>query len=358
MPAANGCGSVSDPPITGSENMRPNLPSVRPEWLALQKERPIEPALAIIDAHQHLWEFENGKYMIDEYLADAANGHAIAGTVYVQAFCAYRPGGPESLRPAGETEHAVRLAREGKRRNSQIRIASAIVGYADLLLADQVAATLEEHMAVGEGRFRGVRAITARDDYVRSPLYAPPERDVLGNALFVRGAKCLQQRELSFDCYVFYHQLDELTRFARQLSNLPIAINHSGGILGVGPHAGRRDSIFQIWRSKIVELARCDNVYVKLGGMGMTVWGFGFDGWARPPTSMELAEAWRPYVETCIAAFGVRRCMFQANFPMDKVSFGYSTVWNAFKRLCQGASVDEKAALFRGTAQQFYKMNL
>jgi L-fuconolactonase len=334
------------------------LPSGRADWLALRQEKPLDPSLTIIDSHQHLWDFENNKYLVDDYLADAADGHAIAATVYVQAFCAYRKTGPLEFRVVGETEHAVRLGREGERRNSSIRIAAAIVGHADLTLADQVERVLEEHVAAGQGRFRGIRPITARDDFVSSPLYDPPAPDVIESKKFRQGALCLQRLGLSLDCYVFYHQLAQLASFARSVPELRIAVNHTGGVLGVGPHANRRDAIFETWRCGIAALGRCENVYMKLGGMGMTVWGFEFNTRALPPTSLELADAWRPYVETCIEMFGASRCMFEANFPMDKASFGYSTGWNAFQRLAEGATEGQRAALFHETARRFYEISL
>ena len=75
-----------------------------------------------------------------------------------------------------------------------------------------------------------------------------------------------------------------------------------------------------------------------------------------PPSSEELAAGWRPYIETCIAAFGTERAMFESNFPVDKGSCGYAALWNAFKRIAAGCSAAEKAALFVGTATKFYRL--
>jgi predicted TIM-barrel fold metal-dependent hydrolase len=130
-----------------------------------------------------------------------------------------------------------------------------------------------------------------------------------------------------------------------------------GGPLGIGPYAGKRDAIFSGWAASIKALAACDNAYVKLGGLGMRIGGFGFHELSEPPSSQTLADAWRPYVETCIAAFGTKRAMFESNFPVDKGSYGYPVFWNACKLLAEGASAAEKSDLFAGTAARFYRLD-
>ncbi len=133
-------------------------------------------------------------------------------------------------------------------------------------------------------------------------------------------------------------------------------LDHCGGPLGAGWYAGRRDETFTEWSRNIRELAKCPNVMIKLGGIGMRVNGFDFNKREVPPTSDELAEAWRPYIETCIEAFGPARAMFESNFPVDKHSGSYANYWNAFKRLASGATKAEKALLFRETARRFYRL--
>ena len=96
---------------------------------------------------------------------------------------------------------------------------------------------------------------------------------------------------------------------------------------------------------------------MKLGGLGMRINGFKFHHRERPPSSRDLADAWRPYIDTCIEAFGPKRCMFESNFPVDKISGSYAVYWNAFKRLSSGASAADKAALFRDTARAFYGLS-
>ncbi len=78
-----------------------------------------------------------------------------------------------------------------------------------------------------------------------------------------------------------------------------------------------------------------------------------------PPASSEtLAAEWRPYVDTCIAAFGPERRMFESNFPVDRGSCDYATLWNALKRLASGASAGDKALLFSGTARRVYRLDI
>ncbi|WP_428493660.1 amidohydrolase family protein [Rhodopila sp.] len=145
---------------------------------------------------------------------------------------------------------------------------------------------------------------------------------------------------------------------ARAFPDTTIILNHVGGVLGVGPYSGRRSEILGTWRNDIREMAKCPNVNVKLGGIGMTSFGFGFHERDVPPSSEELAAAWRQYIEPCIDAFGVERCMFESNFPPDKQSCGYTELWNAFKRITAEASAAEKTALYSGTAARVYRLTV
>jgi predicted TIM-barrel fold metal-dependent hydrolase len=155
---------------------------------------------------------------------------------------------------------------------------------------------------------------------------------------------------------MYFTQLGELVDLARAFPATPIVLNHVGGAIGIGPYAGRRNEVFAEWRARIEELARCPNVSVKLGGLGMRLFGFDVHTGELPPSSVQLAAAWRPYIETCIAAFGPERAMFESNFPVDKGSGAYPVFWNAFKRIAAGCSAAEKEALFSGTATRFYRL--
>ena len=116
-----------------------------------------------------------------------------------------------------------------------------------------------------------------------------------------------------------------------------------------------RAAIFEDWRRGLREVAKRPNVVLKIGGIGMPIYGFGFTDATRP-TSATLAELWRPYIETAIGAFGPQRCMFESNFPIDKQSFSYDSLWNAFKLLTMGYTADERSMLFSGTASRVYRL--
>ena len=153
-----------------------------------------------------------------------------------------------------------------------------------------------------------------------NPAYAPPP-GLLADATFREGFAQLAPLGLTFDAWLYHPQIDELTALARAFPDTRICLNHVGGPLGIGVYAGKRDEVFAQWSASIRALAKCPNVFVKLGGMGMRINGFAFHEQAEPPSSEALAAAWKPYVETCIEAFGAARGMFESNFPVDKGSY-------------------------------------
>ena len=144
---------------------------------------------------------------------------------------------------------------------------------------------------------------------------------------------------------------------ARACPEANIIMNHTGGMLGYGPYAGRAEQRFAQWRAGIAELAQCPNVSMKLGGMMMRLAAYDYNQLPAPPSSEQLAAHWRPFIEPCIELFGAERCTFESNFPVDKMGIGYTALWNAFKRLAAGASAAEKAALFAGTARRVYRLD-
>ena len=333
---------------------------VRPEWLDRRREEILEPALPIVDPHHHLWDRPDGRYLLHELLADVNTGHNIVATVFLQCRAMHRADGPEELRPVGETEFVNGVAAMSASGGyGPARICAGIVGHADLRLGARAEAVLEAHLHVAADRFRGIRHSTAWDadaDF-RNPAYEMP-RGLMADRTFREGFACLAPLGLTFDAWLFHPQIDEVTALAQAFPATPIVLNHVGGPLGMGLYAGRRDEIFAKWSASIRALAACPNVHVKLGGMGMRLNGFGFEKPAEPPSSDTLVAAWRPYVETCITAFGAARCMFESNFPVDKGSYSYPVFWNACKKLARGASADEKAFLFSGTAARFYRLDI
>lgn len=328
--------------------MHSYFPQLRPDWLFLHKEDVLEPGLAIIDPHHHLWQTPEFSYALPQLQADVDSGHAVRATVFVDCMSHYRIDGPEALRPVGETEFVA--AQDGA------PLCAGIVGWADLQLGEQVRPVLEQHVQAGKGRFRGVRS---RPTWHADPaIHAPGAgaAEMLLRPQVQQAARVLGDMGLTLDLWVYHTQLQDVARLAAACPQTTLVLNHCGGPLGIGPYAGQRDSVFLEWQARIQALGRYPNVVVKLGGLAMPRCGFGWHEAARPVGSDELARAWAPYMEHCIAAFGVQRCMFESNFPMDKTGCSYATLWNAFKRLAQGASAGEKAALFEGTAARVYRL--
>jgi predicted TIM-barrel fold metal-dependent hydrolase len=328
-------------------------------WLATRPPEPIlEPDLPIVDTHHHLWERGGHRYLLHEFLDDVRTGHNVAATVFIECEAMYRAKGPEELRPVGQTEFVAGIAAMSESgRYGDTRVAAGIVGFADLTLGDKVEPVLVANIRAGGGRFRGVRHSAAWD-----------ASDVIGNSRTARGPHLLREPAfragvarlaalgLSLDAWVFHPQLGDVADLARSVPQARIVVCHLGGPLGYGPYAGKRDEVFAAWKPMIAELARCPNVDMKLGGVMMRLAAYDYRSQPTPPTSEELAALWRPYVETCIEVLGPSRCMFESNFPVDKMGIGWAALWNAFKRIVAGASTAEKLALFSGTARRAYRL--
>ncbi len=336
----------------------------------------LEPDLPIVDPHHHLWDRgplldqipmsgwgkvarESPRYLLDELLADLKGGHNVRATVYMECGSFYRADGPPELRSVGETEFANGVAAmSASGVYGDVRVCEGIIANADLTRAEAVPSILEAHAAAGGGRFRGIRQIASYD----------PDPDVLGvvnvpapglytSDPFVAGFEWIERLRLSFDAWVVEPQLPDIVILARRFPGTSIVLNHVGTPLGVASYQGRRDERFSIWRENIRRLAELPNVTVKLGGLGMDFCHFPSFLSEPRASSEQLALEWRPYLETCIEAFGAARCMFESNFPADRGAGSYRVIWNAFKRIAAGASDDEKAALFRETATGVYRLS-
>ena len=326
-------------------------------WIDGVQEDILEPDLPICDPHHHLWDDDNNPYLLHNLLADTGAGHNVVSTVFVECMAMYRADGPEAMRPVGETEFVNGVAAmSASGRYGDIRACAGIVSYADLALGAEVGEVLDAHMAASS-RFRGIRHASAwdADDRVRNSHTHPP-RGLLGDAKFREGFAELGKRGLSFDAWMYHPQISELTDLARAFPDTTIIFDHFGGPLGIGPYEGQRDEIFAAWQKDVAELAKCQNVHAKLGGIVMPINGFGFHKRDLPATSDEVVEATSPYHLYAIEQFGADRCMFESNFPVDKQSVSYPVLWNAFKKMAAGASADEKAALFHDTATRAYRI--
>jgi L-fuconolactonase len=339
--------------------------SLRPEWLATHVEEPIDSALPVVDAHHHLYERPGLRYLLDEMLEDLRCGHNVRASVFVQARAMLRAGGPEPMKPIGETEFINGIsAMSASGAYGKARLCAGIVGFADLRLGDAVRPVLESHIAAAGGttsaggRFCGIRqpATWDTDLSLFNPVYRTSE-DMLETPAFRMGVAALAALGLSFDAWVLFSQIPRVTALARAFPQLPIVLNHCGGIGLTGQYQQRTEEVFTRWKAAMRELAGCPNVMVKLSGLGMRLSGFGFEARQQAPSSEHLVQKWRPWIETCIETFGSARCMYGSNFPVDKGSYSYGIGLNALKLLCASASASEKADIFWRSATRFYKLS-
>jgi predicted TIM-barrel fold metal-dependent hydrolase len=333
------------------------------DWLALTQEETLEPELPICDPHHHFWDYRSERipyqrYLLHELADDINSGHNVRSTVFIEARSMYRADGPEELRPAGEVEFVQGLAAaSASGLYGPGRAAAAIVGHANLNLGDRVEPVLDALQAASPNRFRGIRHTVTWDpspEVENTAAHKIPSQ--LASENFRAGAKVLARKGFTYDCWQFFTQLQELADFARAVPDLPVIVNHIGGLLRTGPYANR-DDVMETWRGGIKALAACPNVYVKLGGVGMPRTGFDWHLRTKPVGSEELAESMGPLMNYCIEQFGPDRSMFESNFPVDKVSYSYNVLWNAFKRLSKDYSPAERAALFHDTATRVYRID-
>lgn len=340
----------------------------------MHRETVIDPGLPIIDPHHHLWDLrpllavfpeprhafiealvDAAYYTFDALHADAGSGHNIVATVFVECGAFYDPARGEALKSVGEVEFVNGVAAQGASGlYGAFRPCAGIVGHADLRLGAEVGAVLDA-LGAASPRFVGIRhqgAWDADGGVYPAALMAPP--GLYSDSAFRTGFAELAPRDLTFDAWLFEPQLGEVVDLARAFPDQPIVLDHCGGPLGLGCYEGKLDERFEGWRQAIRELANCANVSIKLGGLGMAQVQLPSRGPAAGLGSQELASMWRPYVETCIDAFGPHRAMFESNYPVDRWGASYPVLWNAFKRIAAGCSADEKHALFAGTAARFY----
>ena len=321
---------------------------LREGWLAQTTEDILDPERPIVDPHFHFF-VENEifpNYQLEDFRRDAA-GHRIEQAVFMECEERYREEGPEHLMPVGESEWV---------RADSPRI-GGMIGDARLYNGALAAETLDAHLEASP-IFRGVRDMALWDP--------SPEIDIAEEATnlnlyaenrFREGFAEVAKRGLSFDAHQYHTQLPSVAALARAFPETPIIVNHLGSPLGAGPYAGKQDEIFPQWRKNVSEVASCPNTFMKLGGLAMPWCGFGWQGREKPPTSDEFVATYARYYDHALQIFGPDRCMFESNFPIDKLSLSYDVLWNAFKKIADPYSEDEKEALFRGTAMRVYRLD-
>ena len=332
------------------------------DWLALTPEPTLEPELPICDPHHHFWDFRTERipyqrYLLHELAADIHSGHHVRSTVFIEARSMYRADGAEELRPVGEVEFVQGLAAaSASGLYGPGRAAAAIIGHANLNLGDRVEPVLDALRTASPNRFRGIRHSVSWD-----PHPEVENRGVegqLASSNFRAGARVLARLGLCLENTLYFPQLPELAAFAKAIPDLTIISNHIGGLMRVGPYANRDAEVQATWRRGIAAVAECPNVVMKLGGIGMPRTGFDWHTRQKPIGSEELAKEMAPWMTYCIEQFGPNRCMFESNFPVDKVSYSYNVLYNAFKRLSNGYSAPERAAMFHDTAARVYRIDV
>ena len=334
------------------------------DWLDLAPEPTLEPDLPICDPHHHFWDMRAERvpyqrYLLHELAADITGGHNVRSTVFIEARSMYRADGPEEMRPVGEVEFVQGLAAASATGvYGPGRAAAAIVGHANLNLGEGVAPVLEALQTASPNRFRGIRHSVTWDPHPEvENTAAHNSPGQLASDNFRAGARVLANMGLSLEGWLYFPQLPELADFAKAVPDLSIILNHIGGLMRVGPYANRNEEVMATWRSGIAAVAECPNVTIKLGGVGMPRTGFDWHARDTPASSEDLAESMAPLMNYCIEQFGPERSMFESNFPVDKVSYSYNVMYNAFKRLSQGYSASERAAMFHDTAVRVYRID-
>ena len=338
------------------------MPLAGNDWLALTTEDTLEPEIPICDPHHHFWversePVDYQQYLLPELAADVNSGHNVKSTVFIEVRCEYRADGPDEMKPVGEVEYIQTIAdASAAGAHGPTKAAAAIIGHADLKLGEGVRPVLEAMKSASLDRFRGIRHSVGWDE---SPELA--NRDIkgaLGTDGYRAGAQVLSDMGLILENSLYFHQAGELVEFARALPDLKIVLNHIGGLVRVGPYANRDEEVLPAWRKGIEEMAKCPNIVLKLGGVGQTRFAYGWDVLEKPIGSEDLARQLRPLMEYCIDQFGPDRCMFESNYPVDKISYSYNVLWNAFKRLSSSYTAVDRASMFHDTAARVYNINV
>ena len=327
------------------------------EWYAAVREAIVDPGRPIIDTHHHLWETTSmwGTYVLKDLWADTESGHNIEKTVFIDCRSGYRQDGPEHLKPVGETEFVAAVAAESAKREGAAIIAG-IVSHADMLLGEAVEEVLLAHEEAGHGLFRGIRHAGPHDTTGTLTNAGRGRPCPYGEENFRTGVRTLGRLGYTYDTWHFFHQNPDYLALARAVPDTTMILDHFGTPLGVGAYAGKQEEIFAQWQDDIAAIAECPNVMAKLGGLAMPDNGFGWEKRELPPTSDEFVAAQRPYYLHTIECFGAERCMFESNFPVDRLSISYHVMWNGMKKIVADFSEDEKHAMFYGTAARVYRL--
>lgn len=307
----------------------------RAQFLALGAED----ALPIIDAHHHFFDLDSNdhpwlkgerlssfrygdygaicrNFLPADYRAAAA-GHRVVGSVLME-------GEWNPADPVGEMEWAARVA-------SSSGLPDAAIGQIWLDRED-VGAVLQAYRAMPLVKsVRHKPASTSLRDHTASFAAKGSMRD----ARWRDGYGRLAAAGLHFDLQTPWWHLDEAAELAADFPQTTIILNHAG------LPADRSPEGLRAWRAALDRLARQPHVMVKISGIGV------------PGQAWTLALQ-QPVIDGVIAAFGVERCAFASNFPVDSLCATFGTIFDVFKVATRGLEPAQRLALFHDNAARWY----
>lgn len=328
-------------------------------WLNQHVEEVIDPDRRIIDPHHHLWRKRFGQdYLLPELWQDTGSGHCIEQTVFIECRAFYDKGATAERRSLGETKTIAEMARQSQQ-SGRTPIGGIVVNVDLRLGSDRAHLTelLKAHQEIAGESMKGIRFAGAHDvdpDNLVIALQADP--DLYRQPGFQKGVQLLGELGLTYDTWHYHHQMGDFIQLAQSVPDTTLILDHFGTPLGTGRFQSQRDAIFQQWKKDIATLARCQNVVLKLGGLAMPDNGFGWHEQEAPADASQLLREQGKYYQHAIECFGPERCMFESNFPVDRLSISYRSLWNAYKRLVADFSESDKHALFYGTAARVYQL--
>lgn len=326
------------------------------EWLGQIVEDIFDPDREIVDPHHHLWPNPQIHYDLEHLLKDTGSGHNVVQTVFMECGAAYRTEGPPEFYPVGETEFVAAAAARSAELDGQATIAG-IISHANMM-GDHLDAVIDAHEEAANGLFRGIRHSGAWDPHPEAlSIPGRGEPGLYARDDFRRGVARLGERGLTFDTWMFHHQIPEYTDLAKAVPDTTMIFDHFGMPIGVGPYADQKEEIFARWKDDVAELSECPNVYAKLGGLAMPDMGFGWNLRDEPPSSDEFATAQSRWYDHAIACFGPERCMFESNFPVDRQSISYRTLWNGLKKIAANYPDADQDLMFSGVAREVYRLD-
>jgi predicted TIM-barrel fold metal-dependent hydrolase len=299
--------------------------------------------IKIVDAHHHLWDLNNKdtkyswlmvtegeaffgdyaairkNYLLEDYIEDSKNQNIIK-SVHVQAE-------HDDDKPVNETAWLQKLAD-----THSSKLPNAIVAFADFS-KNNVSELLDAHQEYKNTR--GIRQILSYNK--DEPKYSHATEDFMKNSTWVENFKYIRNRNLSFDIQIYKHQMEDAVNLANKYNDVLFILNHTGE-----PCYQSKEYI-ESWEQNMNKLAKCENVVAKISGLGM------FDpNWTIDST--------RIFVEKTIQIFGIERCMFASNFPVDKIFNSFDTYWNSFKEITKNYSENDKNLLFSSNAEKYYRI--